>query len=90
MKAERWQQVEHLYHAALECAPESRAAFLDEACAGDKELRAEVESLLKYESRAERFIESPALEVAAGLMAADQTSAMSGRTGRPRSSPAAG
>ncbi|MDQ3257657.1 MAG: protein kinase, partial [Acidobacteriota bacterium] len=79
MKAERWQQVERLYHAALECEPESRAAFLDEACAGDEELRREVESLLKYESRAERFIEAPALEVAAEMMAEEQTSVMVGR-----------
>ncbi|MDQ3133342.1 MAG: serine/threonine-protein kinase, partial [Acidobacteriota bacterium] len=79
MKAERWQQVERLYHAALESEPESRASFLDEACAGDAELRGEVESLLGYEERAERFIESPALEVAAGLMAEDGTPAMSGR-----------
>jgi hypothetical protein len=39
MKPERWKQVGHLYHAALESEPESRAAFLDEACAGDEELR---------------------------------------------------
>ncbi len=80
LKAERWQQVERLYHAALESEPESRASFLDEACAGDAELRGEVESLLGYEERAERFIESPALEVAAGLMAEDKTPTMSGRT----------
>ncbi len=80
LKAERWQQVERLYHAALEREPESRAAFLDEACAGDAELRSEVESLLGYEERAARFIESPALEVAAGLMAEDKTPTMSGRT----------
>ncbi|MBA2647637.1 MAG: protein kinase [Pyrinomonadaceae bacterium] len=79
MKAERWQQVEQLYHAALEREPESRAAFLDEACAGDAVLRGEVESLLRYEERAERFIESPALEVAAGMMAEDGTPVMAGR-----------
>lgn len=72
MKAERRQQVERLYHAALECEPESRAAFLDEACAGDAELRGEVESLLKYESRANSFIEAPALEVAAEMMAEER------------------
>ncbi len=65
MKAERWQQVERLYHAVLECAPESRAAFLDDACAGDAELRQEVTSHLSYQSQAENFIEVPALEVAA-------------------------
>lgn len=69
MKSERWQQVERLYHAALERGAESRASFLTEVCAGDDNLRHEVESLLAYEDLAESFIESPALEVTAKLMA---------------------
>jgi serine/threonine protein kinase len=72
MKAERWQQVEQLYQAALERGAEGRAAFLAEACAGDEGLRREVESLLAYEDQAENFIESPALEVAAKMMAEEQ------------------
>ena len=70
--SERWQQVERLYHAALERGAERRAAFLAEACAGDEGLRREVESLLAYEEQAEAFIESPALEVAAKMMAEEQ------------------
>jgi serine/threonine protein kinase len=76
VKAERWQQVERLYHAALERGAEGRAAFLSEACAGDDGLRREVESLLAYEEQAEDFIESPALEVAAKVMAEGQTAAV--------------
>jgi non-specific serine/threonine protein kinase len=72
VKAERWQQVEQLYHAALERGVEERAAFLAAACAGDEELRREVESLLAYEDQAEHFIESPALEVAAKTIARKQ------------------
>ena len=72
MKAERWQQVEQLYHAALERGVEERAAFLAEASAGDEGLRREVESLLAYEDQAEHFIESPALEVAAKTIARKQ------------------
>ena len=49
-----------------------RAAFLTEACARDEGLRHEVESLLAYEDQAEDFIESPALEVAAKMMAEEQ------------------
>jgi serine/threonine protein kinase/TolB-like protein/Flp pilus assembly protein TadD len=66
---DRWQQVEQLYHAALERGAVERGAFLAEACAGDEALRREVESLLSYEDQAENFIESPALEVAAKMMA---------------------
>ena len=73
MKIERWQQVERLYHTALAKHPSQRSGFLLEACAGDEELRREVESLLAYEDRAEKFIESPALDVAAKMMADDQS-----------------
>ncbi|MGI8897583.1 MAG: protein kinase domain-containing protein [Pyrinomonadaceae bacterium] len=76
MKAERWQQVEQLYHAALERGVEERAAFLAQACAGDAGLRRDVESLLAYEDQAENFIESPALEVAAKTMAEEQGAMM--------------
>ena len=62
MKAEQWRQVERIYHAAREREAVGRAVFLSEACAGNEELRREVESLLEYEEQAEDFIESPALE----------------------------
>jgi len=32
MDSERWQNVERLYHAALECEESQRAAFLIRAC----------------------------------------------------------
>jgi hypothetical protein len=46
----RWEQVEKLYHSALELDQSQRKAFLDEACAGDDELRRGVESLLLHQS----------------------------------------
>ena len=55
MTPERWQQVERLYHAARDEAPEARAAFLAEACGGDAALRRDVESLLGYALGAGRF-----------------------------------
>ena len=51
MKLERWQQIERLYHAALERAESERAAFLKEACTGDDALRQEVESLLAQHAK---------------------------------------
>ena len=73
MENERWQQVERLYHSALTKQASERSAFLVEICAGDEELRREVESLLAYEDRAETFIESPALDVAARMMAGEHS-----------------
>ena len=46
MRPDRWKQVKRLYNAALEREPEARKAFLDEACAGDEDLRREVVELL--------------------------------------------
>ena len=69
MTPERWQQIEKIYHSALELEESQRAAFLEEACAGDEVLRQEVESLLRSEPSGDRFIEEPALEVAAKMMA---------------------
>jgi eukaryotic-like serine/threonine-protein kinase len=47
MTPKRWQQIESLYHAALDLEQNERDAFLATACAGDDELRNEVESLLR-------------------------------------------
>jgi hypothetical protein len=55
MDAERWQKIEQLCQAALECEPSERAAFLQQACAGDEELRRQVEALLAREKQAENF-----------------------------------
>jgi protein kinase-like protein len=62
---ERWATVKRLHQAALERDSSERAAFLADACAGDEALRHEVESLLAYDTSADSFMESPALDVAA-------------------------
>src|SRR5215475_1536539 len=72
MEPERWHRVEQLYHSALKVAAEQRATFLKDQCQDDEEVRKEVESLLSYESSAVEFIESPAFDVAAKLMAEDK------------------
>ena len=71
--SDRWQQIERLYHAVLEREQSQRAAYLRKACAGDEALRREVESLLAQEKRGDALLESPALEVAAKVMAKDQS-----------------
>jgi len=46
MTPERFQQISQLYHAAMACEPEERAAFIQQSCERDPDLRREVESLL--------------------------------------------
>ncbi len=62
MTTDRWVRVKELFHEALACTPEGRAAFLQAACADDSELRAEIERLLIAHERADSFKEhAPAL-----------------------------
>ena len=72
MKPERWHEIERLYHLARERGPVEREALLKEACTGNESLRKEIESLLACRPKAEKFIESPALEAAARILAQDQ------------------
>lgn len=72
MTPERYQQIGRLYHAALELSQSERAVWLDRECAGDEALRREVESLIAADEQAENFIETPALGVAAGMLAKAQ------------------
>ena len=57
MTRETWQRVKEILHGALEKPEDERAAFLDEACGGEVELRGEVESLLASHEGAGEFIE---------------------------------
>src|SRR5437667_11756307 len=53
---------ESIFAAALEKGnPAERAAYLDEACAGDPALRSEVEALLQSHQEAGSFLEQPVL-----------------------------
>lgn len=61
MTPERWQQVEAVFQEALDRAPLERTSFLDQACAGDVELREEANSLITAHDEAGAFIEQPAM-----------------------------
>ncbi|MGA9768249.1 MAG: serine/threonine-protein kinase [Blastocatellia bacterium] len=56
MNPERWKQIEALFESAIGRDPSERAAFLDEACAGDATLRQEVETLLEHHQPTGKFI----------------------------------
>jgi len=58
MDNERWQKIEEVFQTVAECEPAEREAYLTRACAGDEELRREVESLLAHEVF-DTFIQHP-------------------------------
>jgi eukaryotic-like serine/threonine-protein kinase len=75
----RWQQVEKICQSALDLEEGRRRAFVEQACGGDQELRQEVESLLKFESCGDHFIQQPALEVAAKMVAQEKPGSLIGQ-----------
>src|SRR5882762_6586743 len=83
MTPERWQQIDHLFHSALECEPGARAAFLEQACTGDEALHQEVESLIEAHEQSDSFIEAPAADLAAGLMAGREAALPAGQAVGP-------
>lgn len=63
MAKNNWPQVKEIIAAALEVGDGEREAFLNEQCAGDPELRAEVDSLLSAHEELDGFIEQPVFKV---------------------------
>ena len=61
MTAEEWRRVKEVLHATLDTPPESRSAWLAQACRNDPQIRAEVESLLASHEQAGAFLQTPAL-----------------------------
>lgn len=68
MTPEEWRKIKEVLQTALELEPEARQTFLDNECAGEVSLRAEVESLLKSEEQDEPFLEQPAVSDVADVV----------------------
>ncbi len=56
MAADRWKKIEETFEQVSSLPLEERAAFLDSACAGDDDIRAEVESLLAFDAKGDTNI----------------------------------
>jgi serine/threonine protein kinase/DNA-binding beta-propeller fold protein YncE len=82
--ADRLQQVESLFHAALARPPGERAAFLDAVCGSDAKLLAQVNTLLAAHERSGDFIDRPAAENAVWLTQESSRSLIGRRLGSYR------
>lgn len=69
MAADRRRRIEAVVEGALARGDAERAAFLDAACAGDVDLRRDVESLLGGQGQASNLLESPPWHPTAGALA---------------------
>jgi serine/threonine protein kinase len=79
MTPEQWQRVEDVLQRALDCPSAERAAFLDEACRGDDELKREATELAHAFDSAGDFIEQPAIAQDARILVNDPADTNVGR-----------
>ncbi|MBK8467516.1 MAG: serine/threonine protein kinase [Chloracidobacterium sp.] len=66
-----WQKVDEGIAAVIEIGTVLRSAWLDKFCAGDDDLKSEIESLLAFEGDAASFLELPFGPHAAALLDSD-------------------
>lgn len=67
----------------MDRAPSERDVFVSDACAGDEELRQEVESLMSSDGRSGTFLDSPAYEAAAEIIVDGKSGLKQGRAVGP-------
>jgi len=79
MTPESLEQIEIIYSDALALPPQERPAFLDRACGNDRDLRAEIESLLGCEQQAGTCLDKPAIHFVAESLAAEGGGVFMGR-----------
>ena len=77
----REDEVERICQAALDRPRTERERFVSEVCRGDEVLRRDVASRLAYADAASRFLESPALDIAAQALAGHRTLSAGQRIG---------
>ena len=66
MSIDRNERLKQILSRALECESAARAAFLDQNCLGDDEMRRELEELIAASETADDFLENPLFRVPAG------------------------
>lgn len=67
MGPETWARAQEIFHRVVELSTGSRAAALDELCAGDEELRAQIESMLQEDARSDGLLSGDITPLAASF-----------------------
>src|SRR6185436_4029333 len=84
MTPEHWRKITELFEAALDRPLDQRAAFLEVACAGDRELLRRVEAMLVADAREDLLIDRPAYKAAdtsgPSIVSHDDSHSFSGET----------
>jgi len=79
MTPDRYQRVVEIFQAASDRSAIARTAFLAQACAGDDDLRREVEAMLAADAQSGGFLSTPADDLAAAAVAAREHRSLIGQ-----------
>src|SRR6266550_3924598 len=78
MEPKLWQRITDIFDEAMTRGPKERFAFLEEACEGNRDLRKQVERLVKSHEKSGDFLESSAFAETPELLTDDRASASLG------------
>jgi serine/threonine-protein kinase len=84
VNAGRWQQINHIFHEALERDAANRETYIQQATAGDPELLREVQTLLTSHAKAGEFLDRPAWAVEPELALGEEGSLVGKQIGTYR------
>src|ERR1700681_899932 len=79
MTPNRYQRVIEIFQAASDRTAEARQSFLASACAGEDDLRREVEAMLAADAQSGGFLDKPADDLAAAAVAGRETRSLIGQ-----------
>ena len=79
MTPEQWEKIKELVEAGVESEGDARARFLDDACAGDPSLRAEVGELIGSYEQAGSFMAASPFDPATKFLAEDRDASLEGQ-----------
>lgn len=80
MKADNWEKLENIFHAAIGLPLGERQPFLVRECAGDPSLQTEVESLIESFEGGAEFLDEPVFEIGLGALHQSAQKNLSGTT----------
>src|SRR5438876_1602014 len=73
------EQIEHLFHAALDMKAEDRSAYLAAACSGDESLYSEVSSLIAAFENGNGLMDQPAFSLCMQVLGNELTESIAGK-----------
>jgi len=71
---QKWERIQSLFLEALDLPPQGRASFLDRACAGDEEVRRQVESLIAHDGTGDQQLAEALEDTAQSLLESEDLS----------------